>query len=555
MKEKNIIFHKSLTIDKKILHPFIRKKFKEFKDITLMKRCNSTKLKIKRREISFNTYFKKFYSNMENKYKKTKNHCIIKKYIEMNGIDENLNYQYLKELKENKDDDFPKEFEQYKYTLSFDKRIELSTNPKDEINIPLKEYFENILLMILDKQDKFNVDIEIAKFDNIDFDKFGILINPKINSELFYCFMLNKFLLYYKYLSEKDGETEDYISLLKDFIKEKDLTPIKCLVLTWIIFSLLDEDNYIVFRLMLSIYNSILRKNESKNIYFLDKTIKNINPKGFYIYNHQVIIEDQKSLIENSYYGKYFYNIYDFFQKVLRSPLLNEVNMSIDEYTNILKEYDYSDITIDKIILFPMLFRLRDDGLMWDNLDYILINSSPYCKYMKINSPLKVVKKIYNFFFLFVTLIRIQGFLYLRSILNKLDSNIDKKIPNNLFLNLTNDKIKLPLIQDGDEGDKLVYLIFGNFHISLKEILYFSNINNYNKSLSQIEKDVAKLKFIETFDEKDINNSFFKNILNDEEKNNLYNGNYDKKDLIPLYITSKTGRLLFIPFTYGRDKK
>ena len=139
MIEKNKIFYKSVDI---------AKKSKSFNKIILKKRCNSTKLKIKRNVISsFSLTQKKNWLNIEDKYKQTKNNLDFKKYIEANGIDENLNYQYLKELKENKDDDFPKEFVQYKYTLSFSKRIELSTSPKDEINIPLQAPHLSLLLI------------------------------------------------------------------------------------------------------------------------------------------------------------------------------------------------------------------------------------------------------------------------------------------------------------------------------------------------------------------------------------------------------------------------
>ena len=66
---------------------------------------------------------------METKYKKTtrqpKTFEELKEFVQTNGIDAKLNYEYLKYLKQNKCKNFLEEFDQYKYTLSPDKRVEL----------------------------------------------------------------------------------------------------------------------------------------------------------------------------------------------------------------------------------------------------------------------------------------------------------------------------------------------------------------------------------------------------------------------------------------------
>ena len=85
-------------------------------------------------------------------------------------------------------------------------------------------------------------------------------------------------------------------------------------------------------------------------------------------------------------------------------------------------------------------------------------------------------------------------------------------------------------------------------------MLYFSNIANYSKTLTVIEKEVSDLKNVENIAEDDINNSFFKDILTNEEKNNLYKGNYDKEMAKHLPIKFKKGKGFSIPFFYGKDK-
>ena len=198
---------------------------------------------------------------------------------------------YLKYLKQNKNKNFLEEFEQYKYTLSPDKRIDLSENPKEEINVSLKNYFENILLSIVNEPDKFDADKELKKF-KIDFEKFGILINPNTYNELFYCLMLCKFLNVYNNLKIEDYEPDYYISLLKDFIEQKDLTPIKCLIIVWIILIIEIEDNDYNFYNHLKIYNSLLKKSENNEFIYEGKITKKT-----FIYYYQKINDDNKTFI------------------------------------------------------------------------------------------------------------------------------------------------------------------------------------------------------------------------------------------------------------------
>ena len=163
-------------------------------------------------------------------------------------------------------------------------------------------------------------------------------------------------------------------------------------------------------------------------------------------------------------------------------------------------------------------------GFTQDYLDIVLINSLPFTKIIKLNSHDNVVIKIHNYFCLYSTLLHEQGFHYLRLVFNKLDSDIDENTPKNLFSNLTNNKLKLKLLDEEgkDAGDKGEIIIFGENNLNLKQILYFCNIGNYNKPLSQIEKEISDLYKIDDIIEEDINNSFFKNILTDEEKDCLY---------------------------------
>ena len=147
------------------------------------------------------------------------------------------------------------------------KRLAISENPKDEINVSLKSYFEDILLLIIKESKEFDVDKEIKKFKT-DFEKFGILINPITNNELFYCLMLYKFLNTYNSLKIKGCEPEYYIALLKDFIEQKDLTPIKYLIVVWIILIIDIEDEDFNFYKALITYNSTLKKVKIIN-YFM----------------------------------------------------------------------------------------------------------------------------------------------------------------------------------------------------------------------------------------------------------------------------------------------
>ena len=176
-------------------------------------------------------------------------------------------------LKKNDENNFLKEFEQYKYTISFQKRMKLSKSPKEEINVSLREYFQDILLLIIKEPAKFDVDKELKKF-NVDFEKFGILINQNTNIELFYCFLLYKFLNIYKSLKEKDYEPEYYISFLKEFIEQKDLTPIKCLIFVWIMFSLDNDKDDFHFYQALKTYNLILKTDENNELFYKDKMSK-----------------------------------------------------------------------------------------------------------------------------------------------------------------------------------------------------------------------------------------------------------------------------------------
>jgi len=554
-KDKIANIPQLICIDKFIPNSLESKKSQFSKDIYIVKkRNNSAEIKKRKNDLVYIKPFKKVWPSMEYKFKQTKkepkNFEELRNFIEINGIDENLNYLYLKKLKEKRDNHFDKEFEQYKYTLSFKKRIELSKNPKEEINIPLKEYFQNLLLLIINDPNKFNVGDEIRKF-NVDFDKFGILIHPNKNIELFYCYMIDIFLKTYQNLYNQENEPEYYISSLKDFIKEQDLTPIKCLVFVWILLTINEENDNFQFEKALQTYNSILKKN-NKDEYFCECNKK----KKTNIFNFQKIIEDNKLFIEMSYFGKGFDIVFDFSKKVILSPLLKDINSSIEEFNDVLKIYDYSDIKIDNIILFPMLIRKgEDDGFTKSNLDFILINSIPLNIYPEAESSSNVLSKVHNYFFLYVTILHEQGFHYLRFIFNKLDFDINQDSPKSLFSNLTNDiKKKVLLLKEGDSGDKGEIIIFGDNNLSLKQIFYFSNINNYNKPLSQIEQEVNKLSDIVEIDEDDINNSFFKNILNNEEKHNLCTGNFDQEKSKHLYIKSKKHRRFCLPYFNGRDK-
>ena len=391
------------------------KKSQFSKDILFQKRANSLGLKPSKKKIVNNKIIKKIWKSMKKKSQQTTqkmdNFEELRESVKVNGVNENNNYLYLKNLKEKKDKNFSEEFEQYKYTLSFEKRIELSIYPQNEINMSLKNYFEEILMLILKKQKNFDVNKELEKF-NLDFDRFGILINPKDNIELFYCLMLYKFLFFYKKIDDEDCCPEYSLSFLNNFIKQKDLTPIKSLILTWIFILIYKEDYIPNIKDNLYNYDLILTKYENNEIFYKN----NLNKKYCLIYNYQIISEDNKNFIKNSYYGYNFYIIYDFFKNVIRSSLLKNIFLSIEGFESIINNYDFSDITVEKIIIFPMFLTGKDYGFTQDYSDIVLINSSP------VNNNLTdVVSKIHNFFFLYVTILHEQGFHYIRYIFNRLN--------------------------------------------------------------------------------------------------------------------------------------
>ena len=540
-----------IFIDKYIPNSRKTKKSQLSMDLIIKKRSNSLRVIPSKKVISNSKANNKIFKsmNMKNQQTTQKIHNLeeLSKSVKENGVNETNNYLYLKKLKENKDKKFAEEFEQYKYTLSYEKRIELSINPKKEINMSLKQYFEEILLLILINQNNFDANKELEKF-NLDFDKFGILINPKYNIELFYCLMIYKFLDYYKILSEEQNEPEFYLSFLKNFIEGRNVTPITSLILIWIIITIYEEDSIEYIETKLQNYNLILTKNEKSEIFIKTKFRK----KNNFIYNYQIITEDNKNFIKNSYYGDNFYIIYKFFKNVICSPLLKCIYSSIEGFESIIKNYDFSDITAEKIILFPMFLSEKTYGFTQTYFDIVLINSSPVNKKFE-----DVVSKIHNYFFLYVTILHEQGFHYIRLIFNKLNPEIDRDTPKQLFLNLTNDPVKLALLKgkNGDAGDKAEIIIFGIYELNLKQILYFSNLNNYSKKLYEIEKEINDLNNIEEIKEEDIENSFFKNILTEEEKQKVYQGNYDKEMAKNLSIKCKKSKEFTLPITYGKDKE
>ena len=554
-KKKELIkkISKLMFIHKQTSH-YAQSKKDEFSiNIYKRKRSKSAVFTLQRNERLHKKPIKKVWISMEYKYQQTKikpgNFEELRQYIETNGIDEDLNYMYLEYLKKNEENNFLKEFEQYKYTISFKKRMKLSKTPEEEINVSLRDYFQDILLLIVKEPSKFDVDKVLKKF-NVDFEKFGILINQNTNIELFYCFLLCKFLNIYKSLKEKDYEPEYYISFLKEFIEQKDLTPIKCLILVWIIFSLDNDKDDFQFYQALKTYNLILKKDKNNELFYKGK----ISKKSF-IYNFQKIIDDNKLFIDNCYFGKHFKYIYQFFQDVIRSPLLTQIYSNMIGDSSILQKYNYEDINAKKIILFPMLINGIDFGFSQNYLGIILVNSLPYIKNINNNSSSNVLFNIYNYFCFYVTILHEQGFNYLRFIFNKLGYSIVDNTPEYLFLNLTKDKNKLDLLKnDYDVGDRGETIIFGKKELTLKQILYFSKLANYSKTLSLIEKEISELGYVENIVEDDINNSFFKDILTNEEKDNLYKGIYDKEMANHLPIKFKKGKSFSIPFFYGKDK-
>ena len=55
--------------------------------------------------------------------------------------------------------------------------------------------------------------------------------------------------------------------------------------------------------------------------------------------------------------------------------------------------------------------------------------------------------------------------------------------------------------------------------------------------------------------EKEIENSFFKDILTNDEKNDLIKGNFDKKKAKKLSIKCKKSKGFNLPFSYGKKDK
>ena len=98
---------------------------------------------------------KKSWKNFEEKYKEITNIDLnnfeqLENAVKNNGLDSNINYNYLKALKiKNKIKKFKKEFNQYKFTLSTQDRLSLSE--KEKIKTNLKIYIEKLLMKILNK--------------------------------------------------------------------------------------------------------------------------------------------------------------------------------------------------------------------------------------------------------------------------------------------------------------------------------------------------------------------------------------------------------------------
>jgi hypothetical protein len=163
-----------------------------------------------------------------------------------------------------------------------------------------------------------------------------------------------------------------------------------------------------------------------------------------------------------------------------------------------------------------------------NNLEKNINNKKENNKGKKLN----LLFKIHNYFKLYTNILHEQGFHLLRNIINCLNDEVSEFSPKNLFLNLTEDieKKKLLELDDNDGGDAGECILFGKNSLDLKQLFYFSSIKNYDKNLSEIEKDIKELENFKSITEKDINESFFESILNDDEKNDLINNIY-KLDL------------------------
>ena len=81
-------------------------------------------------------------------------------------------------------------------------------------------------------------------------------------------------------MKEQDYEPEYYISLLKEFIEQKDLTPIKCLVFVWIMFIIDNDMDDFNFYQALKTYNLILQRGEINELFYKDR----ISKKAFILF-------------------------------------------------------------------------------------------------------------------------------------------------------------------------------------------------------------------------------------------------------------------------------
>ena len=580
------------------------------------------------------------WKNFKEKYEETKTNIDLKNFeqiekaVKFNGLDPEINLIYLKHLKNTKSEKFEEEFEQYKFTLKKEDRLNLSD--KEEIKTNLKIYIENLFLEIIElggahekenenEKFEFNFEKELKKF-NINFNRFGFLIN-KNNEEIYYAFLIIKILSELNNI-QKNQDIDIYYFCIKNlvnFFKTKNINTTKLLIL-FFIFSELGDYDADYYSNETSFYSQILidldEKDEQYLVdfngysyeinkkYFAMNRIKNIKfnaikNKFKQLFKNQKIIDDNKKFIENSYYGKDFYVIYDFFKKVIRSKLLNFIYSAIEGFKDYLNEDIFKEIDIDKLILIPMFINDTTLGLNQNHFGYSLIDSLPkssinnfyieqenekkktneksilnknednqikniknekeekknikeereYKKEdekeknikekknneVKNKKKINVIYKIHNYFKLYTNILHEQGFHLFRNIIHCLNPEVSENSPKNVFINLTKDEKKKNLIklEDNDGGDEGELILFGAKELNLKQIFYFSNIENYYKDLSQIEEDNKKLEKIDDITQEDIKNSFFNTILSDEEKNDLKNKNYNLKPLQKLEIKAK----------------
>ena len=580
------------------------------------------------------------WKNFKEKYEETKTNIDLKNFeqiekaVKFNGLDPEINLIYLKHLKNTKSEKFEEEFEQYKFTLKKEDRLNLSD--KEEIKTNLKIYIENLFLEIIElggahekenenEKFEFNFEKELKKF-NINFNRFGFLIN-KNNEEIYYAFLIIKILSELNNI-QKNQDIDIYYFCIKNlvnFFKTKNINTTKLLIL-FFIFSELGDYDADYYSNETSFYSQILidldEKDEQYLVdfngysyeinkkYFAMNRIKNIKfnaikNKFKQLFKNQKIIDDNKKFIENSYYGKDFYVIYDFFKKVIRSKLLNFIYSGVEGFKDYLNEDIFKEIDIDKLILIPMFINDTTLGLNQNHFGYSLIDSLPkssinnfyieqenekkktneksilnknednqikniknekeekknikeereYKKEdekeknikekknneVKNKKKINVIYKIHNYFKLYTNILHEQGFHLFRNIIHCLNPEVSENSPKNVFINLTKDEKKKNLIklEDNDGGDEGELILFGAKELNLKQIFYFSNIENYYKDLSQIEEDNKKLEKIDDITQEDIKNSFFNTILSDEEKNDLKNKNYNLKPLQKLEIIAK----------------